>query len=186
MIYSFDPDLAIKISTLIISLFVFFKGIKEYRKAQKWKKLEFVSKEIKEFFNDSNVKRALFLLDWNSKIFDIDILKESREIDLNFNDEDIIRALKTHNERLSFSDKEIAIKRVFDSLFDRLTMFENYIETGLVTAKDLQPYLTYWIRILTDSNNVRKSEEIRTQLWKYIDEYGYIKVRNLCHRKEFK
>lgn len=186
MNYEFDPELTIKISALAISLFVFLKGIKEYKKAQKWKKLEFVSKEVKEFFNDPDVKRALLLLDWNSNAFDIDILKENREIDLDFNDKDILRALKTHTERFSFTDKEILMKRVFDTLFDRLTLFENYIETGLVAAIDLQPYLTYWIRILADPNNNRKSNEIRTQLWKYVDAHGYVKVRNLCYRKEFK
>ena len=185
MNYAFDPELTLKITALLLSFFVFIKGIKEYSKTQKWKKLEFVSKEIKEFFNEPDVKRAMLLLDWNSNSFDIYLSKEKREIAVDFNDKDILGSLMTHEERFAFTEKEVIIKRVFDAFFERLTMFENYIETGLIEAKDLAPYLSYWIKILADPSNHRKSAEIKTQLWKYVDYYGYEKVRKLCYRKEF-
>lgn len=185
MNYVFDPEITVEITALLLSFFVFIKGIKEYRKAQKWKKLEFVSKEIKEFFNEPEIKRAMLLLDWNSNSFDVYIAKEKQEMALNFTDKDILGALMTHEERFAFTEKEVILKRIFDAFFEHLTMFENYIETGLIETKDLAPYLSYWIKILADSNNNRKSVEIKTQLWKYVDYYGYEKVRKLCYRKEF-
>jgi hypothetical protein len=65
-------------------------------------------------------------------------------------------------------------------------MFDSYIETGLIRTKDIKPYLIYWIRILADSQNDRKSKEVQSQIWKYIDEYGYDRIRTFCNKFGFK
>lgn len=181
-----DLELGLKIGALVISLLLLIKGIYEYTKAQKWKKAEFVSKEIKEFYNDFDIKRAMILLDWNSNELDLKTNEIEGEKKFYFNDDLIVSALQTHKDSPSFSDKEVVIKGVFDSLFDRLTMFDNYIETGLIRTNDIKPYLIYWIRILADSQNDRKSKEVRSQIWKYIDEYGYDRIRTFCNKFGFK
>jgi hypothetical protein len=61
-------------------------------------------------------------------------------------------------------------------------MFDNYIETGLISVNDIKPYLIYWIRILADKQNDRKPVEVRNQIWKYIDEYGYDRIRTFCNK----
>jgi hypothetical protein len=43
------------------------KAIWEYIKDVKWKKSEFLSKEVKEFQNDENIKMVFQLLDWNKR-----------------------------------------------------------------------------------------------------------------------
>jgi hypothetical protein len=179
-------ELVLKIGAFIISLSLLIKGIYEYTKAQKWKKAEFVSKEIKEFNNDFDIKRAMILLDWNSSELALKTNEIEGENKFYFNDDLIISALQTHKESHIFSVKEVIIKGVFDSLFDRLTMFDNYIETGLIRTKDIKPYLIYWIRILADSKNDRKSKEVRNQIWHYIDEYGYDRIRSFCYKFGFK
>ncbi len=181
-----DLELGTKIGAIGISLLVLIKGIYEYTKAQKWKKGEFVAKEIKEFQNDFDIKRAMILLDWNSKDLDLKPNEIEGKSKFFFTDDLIKSALQTHREMSTFSHEEVVIKSVFDSLFDRLTLFNNYIETGLINTNDIKPYLIYWIRILADPQNERKSKEVRNQIWKFVDEYGYDGVRAFCDKFGFK
>ena len=177
-----DLELGLKTGAFTVSILLLIKGIYEYTKAQKWKKAEFISKEIKEFYNDFDVKRALILLDWNSNELDLKPNEIDGKVKFYFTDKLILSSLHTHRESYRFNDEEIVIKSVFDRLFDRLMMFNNYIETGLIKAKDIKPYLIYWIQILADTKNDRKSEQVRNQIWKYINEYGYDKIREFCEK----
>lgn len=181
-----DLELGLKIGAFLISLSLLIKGIYEYTKAQKWEKAEFTSKEIKEFYNDFEIKRALILLDWNSNELDLKKNEIEGKNKFPFTDELIVSALKTHRDSPAFSDEEVIIKGIFDYLLDRLTMFDNYIETGLISVNDIKPYLIYWIKILADKQNDRKSTEVRSQIWKYIDEYGYDRIRSFCIKFGFK
>lgn len=181
-----DLELGLKIGAFLISFLLLIKGIYEYTKAQKWKKAEFVSKEIKEFYSDFDIKRAMILLDWNSNDIELKANEIGIETKLYFTDNLIISSLQTHRESPTFSNEEIVIKGIFDTLFDKLSTFENYIETGLINVKDIKPYLIYWIKIIADNQNDRKPKEVRTQIWKYIDEYGYDNVRVLCNKFGFK
>lgn len=180
-----EIELVLKIGGFVITVLLFIKGVYEYTKAQKWKKAEFVSKEMKEFNNDFDMKRAMALLDWNSNEIELKNNELGSKNQLSFTDELIISSLQTHKERSQFKDEEVVIKGIFDAFFDRLILFDNYIETGLIQAKDIQPYLVYWIAILADAQNNRKSKEVRTQIWKYMDEYGYSQLRSFCAKFGF-
>ena len=176
----------IKVGAFIISLILLVKGIYEYSKAQKWKKAEFISKEIKDFLSDLDIKRALIMLDWNSNELDLKTNEIPGKSKLYFDDNLIISALQTHLQSPVFSDEEAVIKGIFDIFLDRLTMFDIYIETGLIRTKDIKPYLIYWIQIIADKQNNRKSTDVKDQIWKYIDEYGYERIRLFCNRFGFK
>jgi hypothetical protein len=43
------------------------------------------------------------------------------------------------------------------TVFDRLERFEYFLEAGLVSSKEFTPYLGYWLNILGNENNDRKS-----------------------------
>src|ERR1041385_5454237 len=45
----------------------FLGGLMQYRRAQRWKRAEFVANEMKDFKADSMVRNALLLLDWNER-----------------------------------------------------------------------------------------------------------------------
>ncbi|MCB0397315.1 MAG: hypothetical protein KDD36_11705 [Flavobacteriales bacterium] len=177
-----DIELIFKTGAFIISLALLFKGIYEYARAQQWKKAELVSREVKEFLADFNVKRALVLLDWNANHLALDKDEMPGNTTMKFDDALIESALRTHKECQKFTHEEVIIKEIFDHFLDRLTMFENYIESGLINARDLKPYLNYWIRILADPRSDRKPASTRKKMWVYIDEYGFDKVRSLCGR----
>lgn len=180
-----DIEVLLQLLAVIISAFVVLKGIDEYKKAQKWKKLEFVSAEIKEFYNDPDVKRALLMLDWNANKIQLYPGEIEDRKDFIFNDKMLMGAFTTHLEKSIFTSEEVVIKNIFDGFFSKLTMFENYIQTGLILAKDIQPYIKYWINLLANAKSGRKEETLILKMWVYIDFYGYDKVRSLCYRKEF-
>lgn len=181
-----DIGFALQIGAFSITFLLFIKGVYEYTKAQQWKKAEFVASEIKAFYSDFDIKRALMMLDWNSNELDLKPNEMEGKQKLHFDDVLITSALHTHKVRPAFSAEEVLIKGVFDTFFDRLIMFDNYIETGLIATKDIKPYLIYWIKILADNQNHRKSNAVRTQIWLYIDEYGFNRVRDFCSRFGFK
>lgn len=179
-------DLTLKAIAIVVSTVVIVKGIYEYKQAQRWKKLEFLSKEMKDFFNDFNVQRALVIIDWTST--KIELLKSEigTEDKLYFDDDLIFSALQTHKNSTTFSKEEFIIKKIFDQFFDKLSTLENYIESGLINTNDVLPYLNYYINILANPKNKRKSEKLRTQIWNYVDEYDFANVKSLCYRKEFR
>lgn len=178
-------ELATKIGAVLISLLVFIKGIHEYTKAQRWKKGEFVAKEIKEFQNDFDIKRAMILLDWNCKELDLRPNEIEGKTKFIFTDDLLKSALQTHRNITTFSLEEVVIKGILDSFFDRLTLFNNYIETELISVNDIKPYLIYWIKILADPENGRKPKEIRILIWKYLKEYEYNGVIEFYHKLGF-
>ena len=49
------------------SFVVFSIGVSSYLRTEKWKKAEFLAKEMKEFFSAPRVQRALFLIDWGCR-----------------------------------------------------------------------------------------------------------------------
>ncbi len=162
----------------LISIFTVIKGICEYSKAQKWKKSEFLAKEIKEFNNDSDVQNAFLMLDWNN----IDITTSNINVEetkkIYFNDRLFENSLKHHKEK-TFTPEEAVIRLIMDAFLFKLGMFQNYLESKLITANDLKPYIIYWIEIIGDTNNDRKSKIVRLQLWRYINYYRYDSVIKL-------
>lgn len=91
----------------IIVVLTFLKITFEYVKGLKWKKSEFLSKEIKEFFNDKNVKNVCSLLDWNARKIEIE-----GELVL-ITDEIIYNALQTHNNKNKFTETESKLRDMF-------------------------------------------------------------------------
>lgn len=173
-------ETALKIGGFATTVILAVKAIDEYRRTQKWKKAEFVSKEVKEFLIDFNIKRALLLLDWNSN--DLPIAKEEiiGKDKIYFTDDLITSALKTHLAVSGFTDEEVIIKSIFDVFFDRLSMFYKYIETGLINANDIKPYIIYWVKIFADNSSERKPAALKLQLWEYLEVYQYNDVKELC------
>lgn len=169
---------------LFLTSFALLKGIIEYQKAQKWKKQEFLAKEVKEFFDDWNVKRMLRLLDWNKidiSLAEGELLSNPEQKSVILIDADLFQAWKHHSEVLQgYEEKEALIRHIFDDGLPKLALFYQYTQSGLISTEDLKPYLTYWIQLIGDKNNGRKSPELWTQLWQYIEQYGYPDIQKLC------
>jgi hypothetical protein len=158
----------------LLGIFSFIKAIIEYRKTQLWKESEFLSKEIKEFFSDERVKVVLTLLDWNAR----KIMINGQEVKVN--DDYMIEALKTHNQKSRFSIEEAHIRDLFDNFFDKLAYFNIHCKNGLVSEKKIFNYFDYYFNILTTTE--RKDWNFIKTIDNYIDNYDYSNVRELLDK----
>lgn len=154
-----DFDQVIKLITLVITLILACKALFEYIKTQKWKKNEFLAKEMKEFFLDRDVKKTLLILDWKR----IDIPLYENEIQSNtersiFFEDDIhlVNSLST-DPNSEFNDEETIIRKSVDEFLVKLSMLQNYIDNDLFKTEDLKPYLSYWIGMIGDKDKSGKN-----------------------------
>jgi hypothetical protein len=168
----------------IIALAVFIKGLIEYVKAQKWKKAEFVANQIKEFNTDANVRLAKLMLDWENR--EVKLFPEKEPIIIT--EELLLNALTPESYKLrgeqhvGFSEEEAKIRDIFDEFFDKLGIFNQYIEVNLIRFRDIKPYFTYWIQVLNGQVDNCHSKELILQISKYLKRYGYEDVLALLEK----
>lgn len=159
--------------TIIIIILTFIKGIYEYVKSIRWKKSEFLSKEIKEFFSDSDITKVTMVLDWNIRLIEID--GKITRID----DQFLISALQPHTVKDKFTKEEAIIRDLFDKFFDKLSYFNIYIKNGLVNKEEVKIYLSYYLNILTKPG--RKPTELVDVFNTYLSVYNYKEVIELIN-----
>ncbi len=158
----------------VVIILTFVKVVYEYIKGLNWKKSEFLSKEIKEFLNDSKVKTVCQLLDWNSRKIEIGDKK------IVVSDDYLIEALKTHSEKSAFTIEEAYIRDLFDNFFDKVGFFNIYIKNGLVEEKQVLDYLSYYFDIISIKG--RKPERLVQAFKKYIEYYEFENAKQLIYR----
>jgi hypothetical protein len=139
----------------------FLAGLQQYRSAQQWKRAEFVANEMKELQGDTKATMALSMIDWESRDFK---LKPGDSTPTRVTREMQCRALLPHTiaspsqqsdtqssaardgaQLKGFSEAEADIRDCFDSLLDWLDRFGSYLQTSLLTAKDMRPYIGYYV-----------------------------------------
>lgn len=183
-----DFDDLIKITTFIITIILAIKALVEYTKSQKWKKNEFLAKEMKDFFSDRDVKKALLILDWNR----IDIPLYDNEIPTNkersifFVDETHLENSLSISPNAEFNDEETILRKSIDEFLVRLSTLQNYIDNKLFTTKDLRPYIVYWISLIGDKNKAHKNPIYIENLWNFIKRYEYTQVIKLLKNYGYK
>jgi hypothetical protein len=166
-------DLILKIIP-ILGIVPFFKVIWEYVRDLKWKKSEFLAKEIKEFQSDENVRIVFQLLDWNKRKIKL------KCGEYNIGDYDLVYALQTHDKKSKFLIQESELRDIFDYFFDRLSTFNIYINNGLISEEELQEYIGYYINILT--SKTKKPKLLLDTFDEYIRFYEFTNVSELIIR----
>ncbi|HTZ72510.1 MAG TPA: hypothetical protein VMB47_01190 [Candidatus Aquilonibacter sp.] len=169
---------------ILAAALAFVIGLSQYRKGQIWKRLEFVSAEMKIFFNDPAVRDAMNMLDWRKKR--IPLFKFRDEAD----DQYVTVAYKMVAAALGiapeaqYDKKQSAIREAFERFLEYLARFEGFIEATAIKPKDLNPYLDYWMKLISghDDHSPEVTKEVLPSLWKFIDYYGYRDVRRLVDR----
>ena len=159
-----------------VGLLTFIKIVWEYIQSLKWKKSEFLAKEIKDFQNDPDTKIVYQILDWNVRKINI------RGEDVIVSDEKLTEVLKTHGEKNNYELWEANLRDIFDKFFDRISTFQIYIESGLIHEKELFLYIGYYINLLEDTS--RKPKKVIDAFRNYLHCYNYTNVESLI--KSFK
>lgn len=159
--------------TVLIVILTFIRGIYEYIKSIKWKKSEFLSKEVKDFFKDEDVIKVKAMLDWDVRYLEIN----GKEVKVT--NDFLISALQTHNNKNKFTQEEAAIRDIFDNFFDKISYFSIYIDNKLVDKKEVKKYLSYYIDIISKPG--RKSKKLVDTFTDYINYYNFNQVRDLIN-----
>lgn len=158
----------------IITILTFIKAIYEYVRSRKWKMSEYLTKEVKEFFNDPRIETVCLLLDWNSR----KIKLGGKEVIVD--DEFLYQSLLTHEEKNKFTTDEAEIRDLFDHFFDRLSYFNIYLENKLIEEKETFNYLSYYLNIIVKPG--RKNKELIKVINRYISHYEFYEVQNLLRK----
>jgi hypothetical protein len=169
------PEDLLKAIALVGAAIAFAIGLVQYRRAQHWKRTEWVAQEMKKLFSDPIVQAAFMMIDWGSaEILLYPHRKNIEERSVPLTDEAVARALMPHEQRQGndkFTPVEADIRAAFDRALDGLERFHSYVATGLVKIGDLQPYLKYWAVNLTRDRGA--GEERIENLLAYMDKYGF-------------
>jgi hypothetical protein len=164
----------------------FWIGLNQYRKAEAWKRLEFVAAEMKAFYDDDAVKLAMGMLDWRRK--KVALFKHRGENDFAraVVDYAIVASALGIDPELKYDKVQSAVREIFERFLEFLARFEGFLAAEVVQKTDLVPYLDYWIKLISgrDAHSPEVTKEVLPSLWKFIDYYGYRDVRRFISRYE--
>jgi len=180
----------------------FVVGLRQYLRSEQWKRAEFLAQEIKDFFGQPKVGLALTLIDWGARSLPIRAIRHPEDQTLVFVTRQMqCRALLPHTlveplfgsdressdaesmaDRKSirrFTQEESIIRDCYDALLDGLERFGSYLESGLVSANDLRPYLAYWINDIAAPTRDGDDADWSASFLLYIHTYRYEGVQTL-------
>ena len=180
--------------TLITLMF----ALRQYRRAEQWKRAEFLAREAKEFFGDPKVRMALMLSDWGQRRVKLGKIADATDETLTYVTRELqVRALLPHTIVGSMSESDLEgessdqevtgaftrehaiVRDCYDAYLDGLERFGSYLSTRLVNAQDLRPYLGYWIDDLAAPTSDPKDAAWAACVITYVHFYGYTGVEHL-------
>jgi hypothetical protein len=184
LLSEWKPDDLLKMLVLLGAALAFLIGLFQYRRAQHWKRVEWVAQEMKNLFGDPVVQAAMLMFDWGSRRIPLyPDRKEENERYVRLTNEIVADALQLHDDRPNgFSDQEADIRAAFDQFLDGLERFHSYVATGLVELGDLRPYLKYWAVSLCRPRSARPKEHRLVRLTAYMKRYGFDGALELLQR----
>jgi len=178
-------------------------AIQSFRRAQKWKRAEFLAAAMKDFFGDTRIQRALTMVDWGVRRIQ---LLDSDQPDAGFvivTREMQIRALKPHLllgteesdaesadgspgvQHGKFTAAEASIRDCYDAFLDGLERLSSYEKTKLIDLDAIRPYIGYWIDDIHAPADTQLDAAWTASLLTYITFYrfdGVISLFKAFHR----
>jgi hypothetical protein len=173
-----------EVAKLLAAGVAFGIGLWQYRRSQIWKRLEFVSAQMKIFFDDPAAREAMIMLDWRKKKMPLFKFRDEADEEYVTVDYKMVAGALDIDPEAHYDKKHSAIREAFERFLEYLARFEGFIEATAVEPKDLNPYLDYWVKLISghDNRSPEVSREVLPSLWKFIDYYGYRDVRRFVNR----
>jgi hypothetical protein len=173
---AFDIEVLKMIATLVAALV----ALRQYLRAQAWKRMEFVAREIERFRASSAVSRVLIMLNWDGGTIDLG-WSDKTSLSVTVTHDIVVHALRLPQaSQLKATELEAIVRHQFELFVGYLEHFETVIRAGLVKPDDLYPYLENLLAALSGNGYVRKS--LLMAFWEFVDSYGYEKSRKLVAR----
>jgi hypothetical protein len=176
---------------------VILAGLFQYRSAQQWKRAEFLAGEMRTFFSTPGVAKATTMVDWgyrNVNLFDqltpftqwpvVDRGLQSQALLPHplvdrYAGSDSAAAPDSSGAERGFTMEQAMIRDCYDTFLDGLERFSSYVTAGLVSARDLRPYLGYWIDDIAQPTADVRDAQWNCCLFAYIEYYRYTGVQDL-------
>jgi hypothetical protein len=175
----------------------FVIGLIQYRRAQQWKRAEFLAKEMKELGSDLRASTALTMVDWavrRIRLYAVDDSKEQVRTLVTYAMQ--AQALRPHvindansGERAPgpqdardganlrvYSREEALIRDCYDALLDRMERLGAYLEGGLLSVTDVAPYVSYYINDIAATTTDAIEALWTISLFTYVHFYHFTKV----------
>lgn len=174
---SFDISLIADWATKYKDVFLLLGGafgLYKWSAEQEWQKMKYIAEQVKAFDSDKSVIRAKQMLDWEASKLKFECGEHA------ISRKKIAHALRIYGGDDLFEDYEVEIRGDFDAFFDHLNRFQAFVELGLIEAEKLDPFLGYWLEILsTDRSNSDEPNELITTIQEYVTCYGYERASKL-------
>jgi len=174
----------IELIKILGAAIAFWIGLRQYRRSQIWKRLEFVSAEMKIFFDDPAVRTAMTMLDWRKKKMALFKFRNENDLEQVMVDYDTVAGALGVDLELKYDKTQSAIREAFERFLEYLARFEGFLDAGVVQHRDLNPYLDYWMKLISgnDLHSPEVTKKVLPSLWRFVDYYGYRDVRKLIGR----
>jgi hypothetical protein len=165
----------------VLAVVVFIFAVIQYRRAEHWKRAEYLAHLYDSFEQDSACKKAMQMLDWPSR--ELVFEEKGKQVVRKVSPNNVFNALvpETHQEGGGgFTELEAQIRDCFDGFLSYIAEFERAIQQGLVDKRDVYVYLHYWIGMLHGERHLRNN--IRLRVLEYAKKFGFENVQNFIDR----
>ncbi len=188
--------------SIVFGLLTWWTNTRVQSAAQKWKRREFVVGWLEKLRSDALAQIAMQALDQSGPRLPMALPHEWKGGDLpkhlpvagsphlvRVGSGMTFRALVPHTiataAKLKVDLEDMELKRCFDALFGRLDELHAMTKAGLISKAELEPYIGYWMRLLTGTRATTKGQliEARSEFKRifvavrlYLNHYGYTGV----------
>jgi len=184
------PQFVISVCGLGLSVVAGIVALRSFRRAEKWKKAEFLAAEMKLFFENDLVRMALSLIDWGTRRIQLDPIADpskpgvivTREMQLsalrphvllNLSESDSVMDGESIAGKRAFTPDEARIRDCYDAFLDGLERVANCAKTNLIEISALRPYVGYWITDIHAPTKSKADAAYTAALLTYIKFYGF-------------
>lgn len=156
----------------IFALFNYAADVSETKRAELWRRRQFVDERFSRFEANPKVEAAMTMLDyWDRPVS----LPGSGKRVMVSNDL-LTRALSAGKSKLVMN--EVLIRDAFDEFFDGMDRLGIMWDVGLISLEDLLPYVRYWLELL-DSPSRHRNEEFGPVVRSYIHKFHFEALERL-------
>ena len=195
-------------SSLLLASGAITWGVGHYASQQQWQRIDFLRRAVKEFEQDPQVRNALKILDFEEyRDYFTQANSKKDRIRFRVNNTLLCNALATHDARarqkhnLEYHEDhdnldpdllkqyqiESTLRDWFNTLLNGLEHFGYFLESGLFTPEELEPWLRYWIKLIADPAYRRPgSSKFYDALYSYIHHSGFAGVQRLFERFDYR
>ncbi len=172
---------------ICVAGFSFWNAVRQAKRAQTWKRKEFMAAQMAAFAADPAVQQTLKILDYKARELNLSGDETEQELHRIRVDQRVAaRALVPDKFIIeNFSNVEFSIRDGFDVFLERIDKFHDMVKAKLLKLDDIKPYLKYWLESIADTDSFL-DPSLRRSLWLFIDEYEYHGVQELCRKIGYK